>query len=91
MTWALGPLNGARLAGSGTFCVVSKGPTTNLAGSSQTNGFFRAFLKLNGFDGIVVDGATSGAHLFQSKWVVRRQRGNSRSFLRRVRSRLEVQ
>lgn len=58
--WALGPLNGTRLAGSGTFCVVSKGPMTNLAASSQANGFFGAFLKMNGFDGIVVDGAARG-------------------------------
>lgn len=60
MVWAVGPLNGTRLAGSGTFCVVSKGPMTNLAASSQANGFFGAFLKMNGFDGIVVDGSAKG-------------------------------
>ena len=60
IVWGLGPLNGTRLAGSGTFCVVSKGPMTNLAASSQANGFFGAFLKMNGFDGIVVDGAAKG-------------------------------
>src|SRR4030042_5398011 len=58
--YAVGPLNGTRLAGSGTFCVVSKGPMTKLAASSQANGFFGAFLKMNGFDGIVVDGEAKG-------------------------------
>jgi len=58
--WALGPFNGTRLPGSGTFCVVSKGPMTNLAASSQANGFFGAYVKMNGFDGIVVDGSARG-------------------------------
>jgi len=42
--------------GSGIFSVVSKGATTNLAGSSQANGYFGAFLKFAGFDGIIVQG-----------------------------------
>ena len=40
-----GPLAGTKVAGSGTFSVVSKGPMTNLAGTSQANGFFGAFLR----------------------------------------------
>jgi aldehyde:ferredoxin oxidoreductase len=50
-----GPLSGT-VAGSGIFSVISKGATTNLAGTSQANGFFGAFLKFAGFDGIIVQG-----------------------------------
>ena len=51
-----GPLGGTKVSGSGTFSVVSKGPMTNMAGASQANGYFGAFLKFAGFDGIVVHG-----------------------------------
>lgn len=51
-----GPLGGTKVSGSGTISVVSKGPMTNLAGASQANGYFGAFLKFAGFDGIVVQG-----------------------------------
>jgi len=51
-----GPLNGTRVSGSGIFSVVSKGPMTNLAGTSQANGYFGAYLKFSGFDGIIVQG-----------------------------------
>lgn len=51
-----GPLAGTKVSGTGTFSVVSKGPMTNLAGASQANGYLGAFLKLAGFDGIVVQG-----------------------------------
>lgn len=50
-----GPLSGTTV-GSGIFSVISKGATTNLAGTSQANGFFGAFLKFAGFDGIIVQG-----------------------------------
>jgi len=53
---ATGPLAGTRVGGSGTFCVVSKGPMTNLAGSSQANGFFGAYLKFCGYDGLIIQG-----------------------------------
>jgi aldehyde:ferredoxin oxidoreductase len=56
MMWMAGPLNGTRVSGSGTFSVVTKGALTNLAASSQANGFFGAFIKLSGFDGIVTQG-----------------------------------
>ncbi|MBI5443210.1 MAG: hypothetical protein HY900_18585, partial [Deltaproteobacteria bacterium] len=52
-----GPLAGTKVAGSGTFSVVTKGPMTNLAGATQANGFFGAFLRAAGFHGIVVQGA----------------------------------
>jgi aldehyde:ferredoxin oxidoreductase len=54
-----GPLAGTRVSGSGTFSVVSKGSMTNMAGASQANGFFGAFLKFAGFDGVVVRGRAS--------------------------------
>ncbi len=50
-----GPLSGT-VVGSGIFSVISKGAATNLAGTSQANGFFGAFLKFAGFDGIIVQG-----------------------------------
>ena len=51
-----GPLAGTKIAGSASFSVVSKGPMTNLAGASQANGNFGAFLKFSGFDGIIIRG-----------------------------------
>lgn len=53
---ATGPLNGTRVRGSGSFCVVTKGAQTDGATSVQANGFFGAFLKFAGFDGIVIQG-----------------------------------
>jgi aldehyde:ferredoxin oxidoreductase len=52
-----GPLGATRISGTGTFSVVAKGPMTNLAGSSQANGFFGAFLKFSGIDGFIVHGS----------------------------------
>jgi len=54
---ASGPLGGTRVPGSGTFSVVTKGPLTNGAASTQANGFFGAYLKFCGFDAIIVQGA----------------------------------
>jgi aldehyde:ferredoxin oxidoreductase len=51
-----GPLGGTRYPGSGTVSVVTKGPMTEMAGASQMNGFFGAYLRLCGYDGIVVTG-----------------------------------
>ncbi len=55
---ASGPLGGTRIPGSGAFSVVTKGPMTNGATSTQANGFFGAFLKFSGFDGIILQGAS---------------------------------
>ena len=52
-----GPFGGTRYAGSGMIAVVSKGPMTHMAGSSQANGFFGTYLKFSGFDGVIVQGA----------------------------------
>lgn len=54
---ASGPLAGTRFPGSGTFSVVTKGALTNGAATSQANGFFGAFLRFSGFDGIILQGA----------------------------------
>ncbi len=51
-----GPLGGTRVSGSGTFSIISKGPMTNMAGASQANGYFGAFLKFSGYDGIIFHG-----------------------------------
>jgi aldehyde:ferredoxin oxidoreductase len=54
-----GPLGATRISGTGTFSVVSKGPMTNLAGCTQANGLFGAFLKFSGIDGFIIQGASS--------------------------------
>ena len=56
---ASGPLGGTAVNGSGTISVVTKGPMTNGAAASQANGFMGAFLRLNGYDGMVIQGAAS--------------------------------
>lgn len=62
---AVGPLNGVRMAGSGAFSVTTKGSLTNGAASSQANGFFGAYLRFCGFDGIVIKGkAESPVYLY---------------------------
>lgn len=57
MMFFTGPLAGTKVCGSGTFSLTSKGPMTNMAGASQANGFFGAFLRFSGFDGVVIQGA----------------------------------
>ncbi|UCG66393.1 MAG: hypothetical protein JSW12_05035 [Deltaproteobacteria bacterium] len=52
-----GPLGGTRVGGSGTIAVVTKGALTNGIASTQANGFFGAFLRFQGFDGIILQGA----------------------------------
>jgi len=59
LVFGTGPLNGTSFNGSGGFSLVSKGPMTNLAGSSQAQGFFGAYLKFSGFDGMVIEGAST--------------------------------
>jgi len=54
---ASGPLGGTRVNGSGTVSVITKGPMTNGAATSQANGFLGAYMRSNGFDGVVVQGA----------------------------------
>ena len=47
-----GPLGATRISGTETFSVVTKGPMTNMAGCSQANGLFGAYLKLQERSGI---------------------------------------
>lgn len=56
LVFTAGPLAGTRMFGSGTFNVATKGPMTNLAVISQANGYLGAFLKMSGFDGLVLRG-----------------------------------
>jgi aldehyde:ferredoxin oxidoreductase len=59
-----GPLSGSGVYGAGTFNVATKGPMTNMAGSSQANGYFGAYLKFSGFDGVILQGkATNPVYL----------------------------
>ncbi len=52
-----GPLGGTRIGGSGAIAVVSKGALTNGVASTQANGFFGAFLRFSGYDGIILQGS----------------------------------
>ena len=54
---ASGPLGGTRVNGSGTVSVITKGPMTNGAATSQANGFLGVYMRLNGFEGVVLQGA----------------------------------
>ncbi len=54
---ASGPLGGTRIPGSGTISIVTKGALTNGATAVQSNGYFGAFLKLCGYDGVLIQGA----------------------------------
>ena len=53
---ASGPLGGTRVIGSGNFSVVTKGPLTDGPTATQANGYFGAYLKMAGFDAIVIQG-----------------------------------
>ncbi len=57
LIWTTGPLAGSGVYGAATFNVTAKGPMTNLAGASQANGYFGAYLKFSGYDGIIFEGA----------------------------------
>lgn len=58
LVFTAGPLAGTRMFGAGTFNVATKGPMTNLAVISQANGYFGAYLRLSGFDGLVLRGCS---------------------------------
>ena len=51
-----GPLGNTPVRGSGLLCVITKGPMTNLATTTQANGFAGAFLRSCGYDGIILVG-----------------------------------
>ena len=56
-----GPLGGT-IGGTGLYSVITKGAMTNGGASSQASGFWGAFIKSSGFDGLVVQGASK-------KWI----------------------
>ena len=56
LIWTSGPLAGSGVFGAGSFNLMTKSPMTHMAGSCQANGFFGAYLKFSGFDGIVFEG-----------------------------------
>jgi aldehyde:ferredoxin oxidoreductase len=53
---ATGPMAGSVSWGTSNMCVVTRGPMTNGATSTQANGFFGHCLKFSGYDGIVFQG-----------------------------------
>lgn len=53
-----GPLGGTSVPGSGSIAVVTKGALTNGATATQANGFFGAYMRLSGYDYIIVQGAS---------------------------------
>ena len=59
LIWTTGPLAGSGVYGAATFNVSAKGPITNLAGSSQAIGYFGAYMKFSGFDGLIFEGAAA--------------------------------
>ena len=56
LIFALGPLNGIPVAGSGSYSVVTKGALTGGGTSTQANGDFGAYLKFSGFDAVIFQG-----------------------------------
>jgi aldehyde:ferredoxin oxidoreductase len=62
LVMATGPLAGTPVWGSGGLTVITRGPMTNGATSTQANGFFGTNLKYSGYDAIVLQGQSP-------KWV----------------------
>jgi aldehyde:ferredoxin oxidoreductase len=53
---ASGPLGNTRVSGTGNISCVFKGPMTNLAGATQANGYHGAFLRSQGYEGLIIQG-----------------------------------
>lgn len=56
MVFALGPLTGIALPGSGRHCVGARSPLTGSIAKSEGGGFWGAELKRAGFDAIIIEG-----------------------------------
>lgn len=56
LIWNTGPLAGTTIPGGATMNFMTKGPMTNQAVSTQANGFMGAYLKFQGYDGIIFKG-----------------------------------
>ncbi|MCD6586819.1 MAG: aldehyde ferredoxin oxidoreductase family protein [Desulfobacteraceae bacterium] len=60
-----GPLTGLKMNGVARWTVCSKSPLTGFWGDSNVGGFFGAYLKFAGYDGIVITGkAKTPSYLF---------------------------
>ncbi|WP_299983214.1 aldehyde ferredoxin oxidoreductase family protein [Desulfobacula sp.] len=71
LVMGVGPMSYTPIHGSGTVCFVTKGPMTNLAVSTQANGFGGAWLKSCGYDAVVIHGqAKKWSYLFISNKTV---------------------
>lgn len=57
---ASGPLGGTVIGGSGTFSLVTKGALTGGCTAAQANGLFGAFLRFQGYTGVIIQGVASG-------------------------------
>jgi aldehyde:ferredoxin oxidoreductase len=53
---ASGPLGGTRVMGSATVTLVTRGAITGGPSATQTNGYMGAFLRMAGFDAIIIQG-----------------------------------
>lgn len=53
-----GPLGGTSFPGTGTLSFVTKGALTNGVATSQANGLFGAYLRLSGYDGMIIEGVS---------------------------------
>jgi len=51
-----GPLANTRVSGTGTISAVFKGPMNGLAGATQANGYLGAFLRSQGYEGLIIEG-----------------------------------
>ena len=56
LVFALGPVTGHKVPGSGRNVVGSKSPLTNAYGESEAGGFWGAELKKCGFDALIIEG-----------------------------------
>jgi len=56
--FAAGPLTGSKVYGTGRHSVISISPLTNTIFDATTGGYFGAFLKFTGYDGIIIEGAS---------------------------------
>jgi aldehyde:ferredoxin oxidoreductase len=56
LIFALGPITGMPLAGSGRNSVGAKSPLTGAFGEAEAGGFWGAELKRSGFDAIIIEG-----------------------------------
>jgi aldehyde:ferredoxin oxidoreductase len=60
LIFALGPMTGHPIPGSGRNSIGAKSPLTGAYGESEAGGFWGAELKRAGYDAIIVEGTSSG-------------------------------